>query len=337
MRIGNNPHKDKNSLVSKYSHRVIVPVHIPSNIGYHENSLEVLKICLNSLFKTTNSLTAITIVSNNSNYEVTNYLNELFIKNEIQEVIHTGKVGKLNSILKAIRSCDESIVTITDADVLFLDGWLENTIEIFNNFPKVGVVGIVPQFKMYENLGYNVIFDNLCSKKIRFSKVKNAKALQLFYKSIGWDESYNKAYLKQQLTLESDECKAVVGSGHFVATYNKSLFDNNLPFSDMLLGGGSEHKYLDVPATTRNLWRLSTEDNFAYHMGNTIETWMYEELNKLKNTTYQIKLKPLKKASVNKPLSFFKNVIFKKIIHDTFLWKIFLKRKGLDEKFVNDY
>lgn len=280
MRLGENPQRNLKGKIKKYNHRVIMPIYIPTLENYYKDTLEVLKISINSLINTINNQTAITIVNNGCCDEVVAYLNELFLENKIQEVIHTQKIGKLNSIIKAVKSTSEPLITITDADVLFLPNWLPKTIAIFNNFPKAGVVGIVPQFKQYENLGYNVVYDNLFTSNIKFTEVKNPKRLVSFYKSIGWKDDYNKAYLKYNLTIKSrinSNLKAVIGSGHFVATYKRELFDVDIRFTEYLLGGTSEKKYLDLPCVKKDLWRLTTDGNYAAHMGNVLEPWMKEK------------------------------------------------------------
>ena len=45
------------------------------------------------------------------------------------------------------------------------------------------------------------------------------------------------------------------------------------------LGGDSEHLYTDLPVIKSGGYRLSTYDNYAYHLGNQIEPWMNEVYN----------------------------------------------------------
>jgi cellulose synthase/poly-beta-1,6-N-acetylglucosamine synthase-like glycosyltransferase len=160
MRIGSNPHKDKTLLPSEYIHQIVVPVYIPNFEGYFKDSLNILKICLQSIWSTTHSKTFITIVNNGSCEEVKSYLNKIFTENQVHEIIHTENIGKLNAILKGITGNNIELVTISDADVLFLNHWQTETATIFNTIPKVGVVGLVPQFKNYETNCGNLIFEN---------------------------------------------------------------------------------------------------------------------------------------------------------------------------------
>ncbi len=332
MRKGDNPQRNKEIGKSIFSHRIIIPVYIPNINGYYKDSFEILKISIKSVVKTVNTKTAITIVSNGSCKVVVNYLNDLFVNDSINELILTGEVGKLNAILKALRGSDESFITIADADVLFKKNWQKETFKIFENFSKAGVVGIVPQFKLYENFAKNVIFDNLFKKCLKYTKVKDPEGLRMFYKSIGWKNDYNKDYLKYNLSLMNKDCVALVGSGHFVATYKRSIFDNSLPFSKHLLGGSSESLFLDIPTPKKNLWRLTTEGNFAFHMGNILEDWMVDyEKNKLEYKNIHINFPKtndkLKDNSIF--LYYIKQKIFSKLFSKKWFKIIFFKQKGL--------
>ncbi len=279
MRVGFNPNKDKVLQKSDYFHQVIVPVYIPHQEDYFKDSLKILKICLESLFKTSHSSTYFSIVNNGSCVEVSAYLRKLKQQNIIQELIETSAIGKLNAIFKGLSGHNFSLVTITDSDVLFLNGWQTGTYQVFEHFPKTGAVSPVPSSKMYRYHTENIIGANFFSKKLRFTKVIDPDGMKAFATSVGNFNFYNEAHLSQYLTIESSIVKAVVGAGHFVCTYrNEVFFDRDINFSKYSLGGDSEGEFLDKSVVNKNLWRLSTEDNFAFHMGNVFEDWMNVEL-----------------------------------------------------------
>ena len=275
MRIGYNPHKDQVLEKSEFTHQVVMPVYIPNQEGYFKDSLSILKLALESLFKTTHNKTFFSIINNGSCETVKTYLDALHKKGSIQELMHTTNIGKLNAVLKGLAGNNIELVTITDADVLFTSGWQLETAKVFNTFPKVGVVGIVPQFNMFKSHCGNVIYDNLFNSKLKFLPVKSPKALALFYKSIGWDETYNKDFLKYSLGLENKDTAVLLGSGHFVATYKKQQFETVKSYLGYKMGGGSE-SYLDLAALDYDYWRVTTYDNYAFHMGNVLEDWMSE-------------------------------------------------------------
>jgi len=123
MRIGFNPQKDKTLPQPVFIHQIVIPVYIPNFEGYFKDSLKILKLCLESVWATTHSKTFITIVNSRSCNEIKTQLDQLFINNQIHEIIHTENIGKIQAVLKGIAGNNIIIVTIADADVLFLKHW----------------------------------------------------------------------------------------------------------------------------------------------------------------------------------------------------------------------
>lgn len=336
MRVGYNPQKDKTQDGSGFLHQVIVPVYIPNQDGYFKDSFAILKLCLESLFNTVHKKTFITVINNGSDKIITDYLDSLFAENKIQELIHTENIGKLNAILKGLAGNNIQLVTISDSDVFFLPNWQKETIKIFNEVPKAGVVGIVPQFKMYESNCGNVLFDTLFNPKLQFIPVKNKEALVRFYDSIGWDKNYNHDYLKYTLGLEiNSDLNVLIGSGHFVATYKKDIFENIVSYIGYKMGGNSE-AYLDALPLQKDYWRLTTNDNYAYHMGNTLEDWMKViQDQKLESSILEYNFE--KRKPINTISYFIKNRLFIKFISVKITVKFFLKWKKLPKQIIAKY
>ncbi len=339
MRVGFNPKKDQEIQKSDYLHQVVVPVYIPNQEGYFKDSFQILKICLASLFKTCHSQTYISVVNNGSCPEVFDYLNDLFKDNKIHEIIHTNNIGKLNAILKATTGHQFQLTTITDCDVLFLNNWQSETYKVFKNFKKVGVVSPTPSPRLYKNLTHNIIFDHFFSKKLQITTTKNPEAIQKFAYSIGNVNFYNQNHCNKNLTVCNNNCFAVIGAGHFVATYKSSIFDQvKLKYTNFNLGGDSEYLILDKPAVDQGFWRLSTHDNFAYHLGNTLEPWMYEVLNEVIQEIKQtIKVPIDEKIKINKIKTAYIYPVFQQIINRKKFWNWFLAFKGLTNIEVKEY
>ena len=335
MRIGLNPNKDKPQQESDYIHQVIIPVYIPYQDGYFKDVFEILKLCLASLFSTIHKKTFVTIVNNGSASQVKEYLDDLLKTGQIQEIIHTHNIGKINAILKGLAGNAIELVTISDADVLFLPNWQSQTVKVFNTIPSAGVVGIVPQFKMYETNCGTIIFDNLFNKKLQCVPVKNPNGLIRFYESIGWDTSYNPHYLKYSLGYNIDDLTVYVGSGHFVATYKKDMFQEITSFIGYKMGGISE-KYLDRAALNKGYWRVTTYDNYAFHMGNTFEGWMKSESGVINKKEYIHHRFTINK-NCNPIIYFIKNRLFVKFISVKWMVKLFLQWKNLPKEMIEKY
>jgi hypothetical protein len=338
MRVGFNPHKDKTLTVSDYFHQVIVPVYIPNQEGYFKDSFEILGLCLDSLFKTIHKKTCITIVNNGSCIEVVAYLNDLFHKNKIHEVIHTTNIGKLNAVLKGISGNCFPLITVSDADVLFLNGWQEASYSVFEAFPETGAVCPTPSSRSLRTYTANVYWDLFFSNKLKCTPVVNPDALKMFALSVGDANFYNPVQLQKYLTVTNEDKKAVVGAGHFATTYRAQVFDNlESRFATFKLGGDSEGQFLDIPVVKKGFWRLSTADNYAYHMGNVLEDWMFDTVSKLlqNNEGSDFELKPMQSSS--KPAYFVKSKLFGKFILNKKIMKHVLVWKGLSQEEAKNY
>lgn len=339
MRLGFNPNRDKLKKADDFFHHVVIPVYIPDAEGYFKNSFKILKLCLESLFKTCHPKTFVSIVNNGSSKEVQNYLNELLIQGSIHELIHTHNIGKLNAVLKGFSGHDFTFVTVSDCDVLFLNNWQKETYNVFEKFPKTGAVCPTPSSRSLKNHTSNIWFDLLLSKSLRFTKVKNPAALKAFAESVGNPNMYHNCHLEKYLTVANGDFRAVVGAGHFITTYRKEVFEkSNVKYSGFMLGGDSESKLLDIPVVKKGMWRLSTEDNFAYHLGNVEEKWMNEVFKEIKPNDF-LPQSPiiLKNIRFSKIAFFLKYKLFSKIISRKKIWIYCIILKGLSKKEAINY
>lgn len=335
MRKGANISKDVLLESSVCSHRVIIPLYIPHEEDYYKESYQIFEYCLFSIIKTSVTKLKISVVSNNSCNSVNDKLYALQKQGYIDElIIEKEAIGKVNSILKALRTAEERLITITDADVLFCNGWEEAVVAVFEAFPKAGAVSPVPVFRKQLHLTSNIWWRYLFSKKLSFSPVKNPEAMERFAQSLGWF-SLEDRFKDVICTLEGkNNALAVLGCSHFVATYKREVFEqlprNNSKYK---LGGDSEFLYTDEPVLKMGGYRLATYDNYAYHMGNHVEPWMqnvYEtiaEINSKKEIAFSFK--KLKKSTWS---YFFTERIFKKIFYFKACYDFLLRKKGLTKE-----
>ncbi|MFB9077339.1 glycosyltransferase family A protein [Flavobacterium procerum] len=339
MRVGDNPVRDQQIQKNDAFHRVIIPLYIPNEEGYYADAFQIFKYCLLSVKKTSSSFIKISVVSNGSCATVNEKLAVLFNENAIDElIIEKSSIGKINSILKALRTADERLITVTDADVLFDNSWEKAVLEVFKAFPKAGSVSPVPVFRTHFRHTGNIWMNHFFSKKIYFRPVKNPEGLTAFAKSIGWSRLDLK--FKDVIgTVKANDTTAVLGCSHFVVTYKREVFNESpKKNSEYLLGGNSEHLYLDVPVLKMGGYRLATYDNYAFHMGNSLEPWMKDVYDKLKTNEKQALdhrfLKTLKKNSLE---YFVGEKIFRKIIGIKKIQRFILKYKGLNSEQIKNF
>lgn len=330
MRIGDNPQKFKKRDKNYYFHKVVIPVYIPNFDGYFKDSFEILKICFESLFKTSHKKTFFSIINNGSCKEVETYLNELYANKKIHEITHTSAIGKLNAVFKGVAGDDFDIITISDADVLFLNNWQEEVYKIFNTFPQAGAVGTTPDPNRIKYFNSIVYFQYFFSNKLRFKNVKNRLAMKKFALSLGYESYFKTPHLEKYITITKEKVTAVIGTGHYTCSYRKEVFSMIPKYAESLLG--DETYFIDKPVMDKGFWRLTTNGNYTYHLGNVIENWMNEELNLLhdiKNDTFE-KFTLNKAKPSNKVIVFLSIYFMKPIYKFRFLWNIFLVYKGLN-------
>lgn len=340
MRKGENLLKNKALNDTDSNHRVIIPLYIPNEEGYYKDSFTIFKYSLYSIHKTSFSNLKVSVVSNGSSTEINKKLFGLFEDNLIDElIIEKENIGKINSILKVLRTVEERLITITDADVLFDNGWEKEVWKIFKAFPKAGAVSPVPVFRTHFSLTGNIWFDYLFSSKLKFRSVKDPEGMTLFAKSIGW-QWLDIQYKDLIATLKSkNNTIAVLGSSHFVCTYKREVF-SVIPKKNSIykLGGDSEYLYTDLPVIKMGGYRLATYGNYAYHLGNVLEDWMTHKKNNLITETKENKnTNQLKVLEYSFFYYFVTEKVFKKIIKFPFFRRYLFKMKGLQKEKLNNF
>ncbi|MWB94510.1 glycosyltransferase [Flavobacterium sp. GA093] len=340
MRKGNNPSRDIVLSANESSHRIIIPLHIPNEDNYYKDAFQIFSYCLQSVLKTSNSVIKISVISNGCSAIINEKLFRLHQEGNIDElIIEKEPIGKINSILKALRTANERLITITDADVLFDNGWEQAVLKVFEAFPKAGSVSPVPIFRTHLRLTCNIWFRYLFSKKLYFRKVKNPEAMTQFAKSIGW-KWLDGIYKDTIATLEAkNKTIAVLGCSHFVVTYKREVFDC-IPKENTIfqLGGNSESEYTDLPVIKMGGFRLATYDNYAYHMGNCYEDWMGDKFDILYNKEKKaINYEYLPVLKRKKLKYFLTEKLFRKLFTIKSFYKFILKSKGLTAEQIKNF
>jgi hypothetical protein len=288
MRIGTNPEKENKEIKDQIYHRIVVPVYIPDFVGYFAGTFEVFKLCLESLLLTVHCRTRITIYNNNCHKDVKNYIEKKYCESEyIDQVFHSKKnIGKINAILASVKGNLEKLITISDSDVLFKNGWQLAVEKLFVNFPEAGMISPVPSSKSILGFTANNWFYSLFKGSLSFQKVLDPEAMHRFDISLGNKQlMYKPIHLKKYLVLtnKKNNSQAVMGCGHFVATIKRTVFDKGSSEPAFVkISNGIESKFIDIPNQNLGFLRLATKENFAFHMGNSSEPWMFEEFKILK-------------------------------------------------------
>ncbi|WP_396186013.1 glycosyltransferase family A protein [Flavobacterium sp.] len=338
MRIGTNPEKNNYNLNATAYHRIIIPVYIPHFEGYFKEAFEVFQLCIESLLLTIHEKSRITIYNNNCHEEVKKYIDEKFSNSEfIDQVFHSKEnLGKINAILAASKGNLEPLITITDADVLFKHDWQKAVEAVFCGFPEAGMVSPVPGSKAINGYTANNWAYSFFRGDLFFADVLEPDALIKFDRSLGNRKNlYDDIHLKKYLVLKNrkNKVEAVMGCGHFVATLRREVFDKGTSEPAFVkIQNGVEGKFIDLPNEKLGYLRLATKNNFAFHMGNTIESWMIDEFEILKTAGRNNKIK-MSRLPNHKPLNSFYRFagkLIKRIVFSKFLKKKCFAYLGLN-------
>ncbi|MCC4214653.1 glycosyltransferase family A protein [Leeuwenhoekiella parthenopeia] len=275
MRNGVNPQKLKNEKLPLFLHRVIVPVYIPNlEDAYYRNHLEVFEKFLDQIIRTINlQTTAITLINNNSCAEIAGVIDKY--RSTIDKLVwYAENKGKVFPVLQEARSAAEPFITITDADVLFYEGWEQAVFKVFASCPKAGVVAPLPSpaLAFYENTA--VFSDHYLSGGINYKKVMSDADAEHYLKGMGNEALLNRenrvfSWKEKQYFLKDSH--AIIGAGHFVATYRSSLFKGTYKYPKLKFKNGLEREYIDMLSDQRGFYRLSTVETYAYHLGNILD------------------------------------------------------------------
>ena len=272
-----NPQKQSKQIELEFQHRLIIVVFIPSLEGYYKNVLDVFKLCLESAITTTNSNCAITVVNNASCLEVSRILDSKLEDDSVNCVIHHKKnIGKIDALIGAARSSREPIITLADVDILFKLGWQIEVENIFSSIKNVASVSPIP-CRNFQNYETSSTLSKILTKKVKFKYQpipENHDAHNKYLDSFHWELETDENV--KWPVIESNEVKAIVGSGHQILSMRRELFFSTVPQAPslILVGNNSEFLYCDQPINYSGGMRLSTYNNHAYHMGNTVEQWM---------------------------------------------------------------
>lgn len=271
-RIGQNPMKWVAGVHQPERITVCTIVFIPSLDGYWEQSLDVLKLCLNSLFENTETPFDLMVFDNGSCEEVQDYLLSLRRQDQIDYFIlsthNIGKVGAWNFLFQAAPG---EIVAYADSDVLFLPGWLERSLEVLDAFPEAGMITAQPSRwdERYCTATLNAAQKDSKLTTRRGNLIPKEFSL-LQAKGLGKSiDEYLDAFKHEDVLLTREETSAYVGASHFQFLTRKATLQGIIPFQSLTPVGGDEEQ-LDSRLERGGSWRLSTTDYLVHHLGNRL-------------------------------------------------------------------
>lgn len=282
MRVGQNPAKSVKTVVQPEDVTVAVVAYIPTLGGYYHQSLDVLKVCLNSIGENTHLPYDLMVFDNGSCQDVRDYLREAHKAGRIQYLIlsekNVGKAGAWNFIFGAAPG---KYIAYADSDVYHHPGWLAPQIELLERFPQTGMVTGMPMWTP-ETFSTATIAWAEQNPEVRLSRGKYL-SWEDYWKhsqSLGADESKARAhYETTENILIIDQGKHIyVGAAHFQFVAPKRVIQGLLPIpSERPMG---QVRLLDIALNEQGYLRFCTPDWWVHHMGNTLDPDLNEGSSK---------------------------------------------------------
>ncbi len=277
MRIGQNPAKFVKDVALPKRVTVVVLNYIPFLSGFYAQTLDVLKVCLGSIWENTGEVEHdLMVFDNGSCDEVIEFLRDAKSQGKIQYLVlsekNLGKGGAWNIILAGAPG---EIIAYADSDVLFYPGWLSRSIEVLETYPNVGMVTSRP-FRTKEMLSSRTIewAKNTPEAGFRTGSFIPWEDFKSFEMSLGNSEEQARSSWENSCDMRVNfrGLPAQIGASHWQFVAKKSILHQFLPF-DMSRPMG-QVRQLDERMNDAGYLRLMTAEPLAQNMSNQVPTYL---------------------------------------------------------------
>jgi hypothetical protein len=273
MRVGQNPAKFIDHVVQPQKITVAVVTYIPFLGGYYTQSLDVLKACLDSLWRNSDLPFDLLVFDNASCPPVRAYLNEMAQAGRIQYLVlsdkNIGKGGAWNMIFAAAPG---EVIAYADSDIYFNPGWLSTSLQILEAFPEAGMVTArplrTPEKYYTSSLEWarqqpEVALEN--GQYVPWEVYREHVA------SLGTSDEQARQWFESRSDwrVTRHGVSALISAAHFQFTARKSTLQEFLPFEmDRPMG---QVRSLDEMMNARGYLRLAACQPLVKHLGNRLD------------------------------------------------------------------
>jgi glycosyltransferase involved in cell wall biosynthesis len=270
MRKGQNPAKFVKDVARSERITAALLNYIPFLSGFYAETLDVLKVSLESMRKDPGLPFDLMVFDNGSCPEVREYLVNEKEEGRIQYLILSGKnMGKGGAWNVMLAGAPGEIIAYTDSDVLFSPKWLSRSVEILEIYPNVGMVTARP-FRTPPEFYESTLKWARKNASLEDGQFIPWKTFLEFNLSLGQTEEENrKVYAEtRDWRMDYKGVIAMAGASHWQFTAYKSTLQGFLPFDmDKPMG---QVRQLDKRMNDAGLLRLMVSDPLVMNMSNTL-------------------------------------------------------------------
>ncbi len=271
MRVGHNPARFVEKVNQPANITVTVVNCIPFLSGYYEQSLDVLRVVIDSLNATREKAHPydVMVFDNHSCKEVREYLKDASDQGKVQYLVlsdtNIGKIGAWNYMFGAAQG---EYVVFSDGDVGFRPGWLDASLELFDVFPNVGMVTArpLPTPEKYSMATFDWGKREKVLEKGPFLSYAVAKEHADSLSRKGPSTPAGQPVTLSRVTFSGKS--AYVGAAHFQFMARREILQKIIPLeSNQPMRGERE---LDIAIDQLGMLRLLTEQALVWHIGNRL-------------------------------------------------------------------
>lgn len=237
----------------------------------------ILKLSLDSLSNTIDpNLGRVTLISNAS----CPLVEEILLARQStlfdQVLINRVNRGKIDGLLAAARGALEDVVVLSDCDVMFRPGWLEEILKVFTVFPEASSVSPIASPRRYFYETRTTLLDAALKRELGIKKRMPAADFERMTEG-STDPEVQLRFLSGQVTISRNGYDVGIAGGHQCVAFRGEML-RKLPIKPCLalLEPHADRDYLDRPPDIHGYWRLSTPRHYAFHMGNVPSQWMHD-------------------------------------------------------------
>lgn len=274
MRTGQNPAKSIDHVVKPEKVTVAVVTYIPFLSGYYAQSLEVLKVCLNSIWTNSDLPYDLMVFDNASCPEVQEFLLENHNNGKIQYLTLSEKnIGKGGAWNFVFSSAPGEYIAYSDGDMYHHPGWLSAMTDTMDTFPNAGMLTGIPMWSPEEFSTSTILWaEGNPEVTLEHGKLLPWKDYWKHASSLGHSEQKARSHFEtcEESMLEYRGAKCYIGAGHFQFLAPREALQSILPMPfDRPMG---QVRRLDSALNDNGYLRLSTQSWWVQHMGNTLSS-----------------------------------------------------------------